>query len=89
MYSEWKEVASEDPQGSMLESAVPQIEDNLENEVDTKVTKVADAIKLLREIKLRDENEELSEDLMTPRGCYRKVDSICLGKYKQMCMGKI
>lgn len=54
MYSQWKEVASEGPQGSVLESAVPQIQNNLENEVDTKMTNVADAIKLLREIKLRD-----------------------------------
>ena len=68
MYSQWKEVASEGPQGSVPESAVPQIQNNLENEVDTKVTKVADTIKLLREINLRDESEELCKDLMTPRG---------------------
>lgn len=55
MYSQWKEVASEGPQESLLESAVPQIHNNLENELDFKVTKVDDAVKLLREIKLRDE----------------------------------
>lgn len=49
----------------MLESAVPQIQNNMENGVDTKVTKVADAIKLLRKIKLRGESEELCKDLMT------------------------
>lgn len=69
MYSHWKEVASEGPQGSVLKSAVPQIQNNLESEVDTKVTKAAGAVKLLREIKLRDESEELCKDFMTLRGC--------------------
>jgi len=36
------------------------------------VTKVADAIKLLREIKLRDESEELCKNLKALRGYFRE-----------------
>lgn len=57
-YSLWKEVASEGPQETLLELAVPQILNNPESELDIKVTEVDDAVKLVREIKLRLDVEE-------------------------------
>lgn len=60
VYSQGKEVTSECPEETLLESAVPQILNNPENELDIKMKKVDDAVKLVREIKLRDERLQRS-----------------------------